>query len=166
VLLDELQKIKDKKKIPLLVLCSAGGDIPAGLCLHDQIKLQFKDLIIIGSGALDSIAINIFLAAKRENRFITNSTTAYLHEAGYYKSRKSKRIAVSDEKFSDLPRDIRESLCLSQKISSKIIKKATLLSGKKLRKLEKRGTNLNAKQIIKYGFASKIITSLNELVSN
>jgi ATP-dependent protease ClpP protease subunit len=170
LLLTKMQEVSNSKKIPVLMLHTNGGNTTTGFYLHDQLKLQFPDLIIIGSGTVSSIGINIFLAAKKENRYITENTHFLMHEIGFFPGKEErkkhgwkKRITVSDEEFKRLPKSTKVSYLFEKKFSDTIISKETSLGIEKISKLEKKETFLKPKDIIKYGFASKIISSLDEI---
>lgn len=170
LLLTRIQEVYRSKKIPILILHTGGGVTTVGFYLHDQLKLQFPDLIIVGSGTVASMGINAILAAKKENRYITENTHFFMHEVGFFPFKKDrekysgkKRIALSDKEFKKVPKSTRISLLIEKKWSDNMISRETTLSIKKIGKLEKKETYLEPKDIIKYGFASKIISSLDEI---
>jgi ATP-dependent protease ClpP protease subunit len=160
-LLAKLQSIREEGRIPRLNTHSFGGNGTAGLFIHDQLKLHFPNIVIIGSGTIQSIGLNIFLAAKKENRFITKNTSMFLHQTGI--ATKRGFISISNKKFKRLEKKEKEAVFILQDSSDKIILNETSLSRKKLHRLEKKETFLTPKKIIRYGIASKIISSLEEI---
>lgn len=156
----EIQKIKSDGNIPRLILCSYGGSTDAGFYFHDQIRLMFPDLIIIGSGTIQSMAIVILLSVKKENRFITKNTSTFFHEQ---KPRENGVIIKSGKKYKKLDRAHQEMLVRNDNSYNKIITNESKLARKKLIKMQERETWFKPKDMVKYGFASKIITSLDEI---
>jgi ATP-dependent protease ClpP protease subunit len=158
----EIQEIQSNGKIPRLILCGYGGSNDAGQYLYDQIKLMFPNLIIIGSGTLQSMAIAILLSAKRENRFITKNTTTFFHEPRL-RGPKKNDVSISSRKFKKLNRVTQELITRNTYLYNKIITNETNLTLEKLIRIEKRETWFKPKEMVKYGFASKIITNLDEI---
>jgi ATP-dependent protease ClpP protease subunit len=116
------------------------------------------------------MGINVLLAAKKENRYITKNTHFFMHEVGFFPFKKDRekysgkrRISISDKEFKKIPKSAQVSLLVEKKWSDAMISKETTLNIKKVEKLERKNTYLEPKNIVKYGFVSKIISSLDEI---
>jgi len=57
-------------------MASHGGDVPAGVQMYNYLK-RFEKLTIKAMGNIDSIAVIVYLSAKR--RLATNNTLFFLH---------------------------------------------------------------------------------------
>lgn len=160
-ILQEFQEIVEDNKEPRLVLSSYGGEPSSSIFIHDQIKLHWPDMIIIGSGTMQSAALDIFFAAKPENRYVTEHCSMFLHEM--YCKKKGKKITFS-KGFNQLGKNIKKEFVIERDFGHDIFMKGTGLSKKQIKKLEEKETWLRSDEIVKYGFASRIITSLDGIV--
>lgn len=161
-LLQELQAIKQEEREPRIILSSSGGGTTHGFLIHDQIGLHWPDIVIIGSGTIQSAALDVFFAAKPQNRYVTKHCSMFFHEM--YCNKKGKKITFS-KGFSQLSKDYQEEFLIERNFGYDIFKNATGFSKKLIERLEKEETWLTSKQIVKSGFASKIITSLDEIAA-
>ena len=162
-LLTDLQEIYLPKKKTILITGCPGGDTISGLFAYNQIKLNFPNLIVIGSAEISSAATPLLLAAKPKNRFITQYTRALMHPAIFKKKKNSdKAITCSSKKFKTLEKSVQVDMKLDDAMYDAIVSKETGLSMKDVQKMNKKERTLVDNEIVKYGFASKIITNLDE----
>ncbi|MGB1190768.1 MAG: ATP-dependent Clp protease proteolytic subunit [Pseudomonadales bacterium] len=63
-----------------LYISSPGGHVESGDVIYDMIKFVKPTVRVIGTGWVASAATNIYLAAKKENRFSLPNTRYLVHQ--------------------------------------------------------------------------------------
>ncbi len=146
---------RSKKKDVEIILSSTGGNCEASFAFYDIIRdMTNIPLTMVATGEVASSAIVLLLTAEYEKRFITENGTLFLHEVSLSHG---EEVTINDKDFRKLPTDIQESIIIAQETIIKIVSKQTGLKPKKVLKMMRKKTILNAEQAVKYGFACKII---------
>ena len=131
---------------------SQGGHVEAGDTIHDMIKFIKPEVHIIGTGWVASAGVTIYLAAKKENRYMLPNTRFMIHQP----------LGGVRGQASDIKIEMEEMQRMRKRIN-KLISDAT---GQKLSKVEKdtdRNYWMSGEESIDYGIASKIIENIDEL---
>lgn len=131
---------------------SQGGHVEAGDTIHDMIRFVKPEVYMIGTGWVASAGVNIYLAAKKENRFMLPNTRFMIHQPLGGVSGQATDIMIEMEEI--------------QKIKARINKLISEETGQPLEKVEKdtdRNFWMNTEESIEYGIGSKVIKSIDEL---
>jgi ATP-dependent Clp protease protease subunit len=145
---------KNKKKEVEIVICSSGGNCESAIAFYDMVRLMNIHLSTIGTGAVESSAVIIFLAAEKERRFITENSILFFHEVSLSEG---KEINMSHKDFGTLPADLQEGIVRAQENTIRIISEQTGLKPKKILKWMKKKKYLNAQEAVRYGFACEVV---------
>ena len=135
-----------------LYISSPGGHVESGDVIYDMIKFVKPTVRVIGTGWVASAATNIYLAAKKENRF-SLPNTRYL---GHQPSGGSRGNAT------DIKIQMEEILKTKERIN-RIISEET---GRPLEQVEKdtdRDYWMSVDEAIDYGIVTKVVNSISEL---
>ena len=135
-----------------IFISSPGGHVESGDVIYDIIKFVKPEVKVIGTGWVASAATNIFLAAKKENRFSLPNTRYLVHQPSGGSRGDATDIAIQAE----------EILKTKARIN-KIISEET---GRSLEQVEKdtdRDYWMSGKEAIEYGIVSKEITSIGDI---
>ena len=135
-----------------IFISSPGGHVESGDVIYDIIKFVKPEVKVVGTGWVASAATNIFLAAKKENRFSLPNTRYLVHQPSGGSRGDATDIAIQAE----------EILKTKARIN-KIISEET---GRSLEQVEKdtdRDYWMSVKEVIEYGIVSKEITSIGDI---
>ena len=135
-----------------IFISSPGGHVESGDVIYDIIKFVKPEVKVVGTGWVASAATNIFLAAKKENRFSLPNTRYLVHQPSGGSRGDATDIAIQAE----------EILKTKARIN-KIISEET---GRSLEQVEKdtdRDYWMSVSEAIEYGIVSKEITSIGDL---
>ena len=135
-----------------IFISSPGGHVESGDVIYDIIKFIKPEVKVVGTGWVASAATNIFLAAKKENRFSLPNTRYLVHQPSGGSRGDATDIAIQAE----------EILKTKARIN-KIISEET---GRPLEQVEKdtdRDYWMSEKEAIEYGIVSKEITSIGDI---
>ena len=135
-----------------IFISSPGGHVESGDVIYDIIKFVKPEVKVVGTGWVASAATNIFLAAKKENRFSLPNTRYLVHQPSGGSRGDATDIAIQAE----------EILKTKARIN-KIISEET---GRSLEQVEKdtdRDYWMSGKEAIEYGIVSKEITSIGDI---
>ena len=135
-----------------IFISSPGGHVESGDVIYDIIKFIKPEVKVVGTGWVASAATNIFLAAKKENRFSLPNTRYLVHQPSGGSRGDATDIAIQAE----------EILKTKARIN-KIISEET---GRPLEQVEKdtdRDYWMSVKEAIEYGIVNKEITSIGDI---
>ena len=135
-----------------LYISSPGGHVESGDVIYDMIKFVKPTVRVIGTGWVASAATNIYLAAKKENRFSLPNTRYLVHQPS----------GGSRGNATDIKIQMEESLKTKERIN-RIISEET---GRPLEQVEKdtdRDYWMSVDEAIDYGIVTKVVNSISEL---
>jgi len=135
-----------------LYISSPGGHVESGDVIYDMIKFVKPTIRVIGTGWVASAATNIYLAAKKENRFSLPNTRYLVHQPS----------GGSRGNATDIKIQMEEILKTKERIN-RIISEET---GRPLEQVEKdtdRDYWMSVDEAIDYGIVTKVVHSISEL---
>ncbi|MGB1343413.1 MAG: ATP-dependent Clp protease proteolytic subunit [Pseudomonadales bacterium] len=135
-----------------LYISSPGGHVESGDVIYDMIKFVKPTVRVIGTGWVASAATNIYLAAKKENRFSLPNTRYLVHQPS----------GGSRGNATDIKIQMEEILKTKERIN-KIISDET---GRPLEQVEKdtdRDYWMSVDEAIDYGIVTKVVRSVSDL---
>jgi len=135
-----------------IYISSPGGHVESGDVVYDMIKFIKPEVRVVGTGWVASAATNIYLAAKKENRFSLPNTRYLVHQPSGGSRGDATDIAIQME----------EILKTKERIN-KIISDET---GRPLEQVQKdtdRDYWMSVEEAIEYGIVHKIIKSITEI---
>ena len=135
-----------------IYVSSPGGHVESGDVIYDMIKFIKPTVRVVGAGWVASAATNIYLAAKKENRFSLPNTRYLVHQPS----------GGSQGSATDIQIQMDEIVKTKARIN-KIISDET---GRPLEQVEKdtdRDYWMSVEEAIDYGIVSKVIKSVTEL---
>lgn len=135
-----------------VIVTSPGGHIDSGFAIHDMMKYIESPIITIGAGWVASIAVPIFFAAPRGDRYSLPGTRFLIHQP----------TGGAGGQAADIRIEAQEIIKLRKRINEMIAEE----TGQDLEKIAKdseRNFWMSAKEALDYGIVDKIISSANEL---
>ena len=135
-----------------IFVSSPGGHVESGDVIYDMIKYIKPEVRVIGTGWVASAATNIYLAAKKENRYSLPNTRYLVHQPSGGSQGDATDIGIQAEQIL--------------KTKARINKLISDETGRPLEQVEKdtdRDYWMSAVEAIDYGIVNKIITSVSEL---
>ena len=133
-------------------ISSPGGHVESGDVIYDMIKFIKPEVRVIGTGWVASAATNIYLAAKKENRYSLPNTRYLVHQPSGGSQGDATDIAIQAEQI----------LKTKQRIN-KIISEET---GRPLEQVEKdtdRDYWMSVEEAIEYGIVNKVVKSIADI---
>jgi ATP-dependent Clp protease protease subunit len=150
---EQLLALSAESNDPITIyISSPGGHVESGDVIYDMIKFIKPEVRVVGTGWVASAATNIYLAAKKENRFSLPNTRYLVHQPSGGSRGDATDIAIQME----------EILKTKERIN-KIISDET---GRPLEQVEKdtdRDYWMSVEEAIDYGIVHKVIRSVTEL---
>ena len=150
---EQLLALSTESDDPITIYVSSpGGHVESGDVVYDMIKFIKPKVRVVGTGWVASAATNIYLAAKKENRFSLPNTRYLVHQPSG-----GSRGDATDIKIQA------EQIVKTKTRINKIISDET---GRPIDQVEKdtdRDYWMSAEEAIEYGIVSKIISSIKEL---
>jgi len=150
---EQLLALSAESNDPITIyISSPGGHVESGDVIYDMIKFIKPEVRVVGTGWVASAATNIYLAAKRENRFSLPNTRYLVHQPSGGSRGDATDIAIQME----------EILKTKERIN-KIISDET---GRALEQVEKdtdRDYWMSVEEAIEYGIVHKVIKSITEI---
>ncbi|MEE2736373.1 MAG: ATP-dependent Clp protease proteolytic subunit [Pseudomonadota bacterium] len=150
---EQLLALSTESDDPITIyISSPGGHVESGDVVYDMIKFIKPKVRVVGTGWVASAATNIYLAAKKENRFSLPNTRYLVHQPSG-----GSRGDATDIKIQA------EQIVKTKTRINKIISNET---GRPIDQVEKdtdRDYWMSAEEAIEYGIVSKIISSIKEL---
>ncbi len=135
-----------------VIVNSPGGHVESGDTIHDMIRFVGKRVKMIGTGWVASAGAHIFLGAKKENRFCLPFTRFLLHQP----------LGGVRGQVSDITIEAEEII----KMRARLIKEIAVETGQPYEKVvadTERNFWIGAEDAVKYGLASKVITTASDI---
>jgi ATP-dependent Clp protease protease subunit len=135
-----------------IYISSPGGHVESGDVIYDMIKFIKPTVRVVGTGWVASAATNIYLAAKKENRYSLPNTRYLVHQPS----------GGSQGDATDIKIQMEQIIKTKERIN-KIISEET---GRPLDQVEKdtdRDYWMSVDEAIEYGIVSKVISSVNDI---
>jgi ATP-dependent Clp protease protease subunit len=135
-----------------IYISSPGGHVESGDVIYDMIKFVKPEVRVVGAGWVASAATNIYLAAKKENRFSLPNTRFLVHQPSGGSQGDATDIQIQADQIIKTKARI-----------NKIISEET---GRPLEQVEKdtdRDYWMSVDEAVEYGIVSKVILSSEEL---
>ena len=150
---EQLLALSTESDDPITIyISSPGGHVESGDVIYDMIKFIKPKVRVVGTGWVASAATNIYLAAKRENRFSLPNTRYLVHQPSGGSQGDATDIKIQAEQILKTKTRI-----------NKIISDETGRSINKVEQDTDRDYWMSADEAIEYGIVSKIISSIKEL---
>lgn len=150
---EQLLALSAESDEPITIyISSPGGHVESGDVIYDMIKFIRPEVRVVGTGWVASAATNIYLAAKKENRYSLPNTRYLVHQPSGGSRGDATDIAIQME----------EILKTKARIN-KIISEET---GRPLEQVEKdtdRDFWMSVEEAIEYGIVNKVVTSVTEI---
>jgi ATP-dependent Clp protease protease subunit len=135
-----------------IYISSPGGHVESGDVIYDMIKFIKPTVRVVGTGWVASAATNIYLAAKKENRYSLPNTRYLVHQPS----------GGSQGDATDIKIQMEQIIKTKERIN-RIISEET---GRPLEQVEKdtdRDYWMSVDEAIEYGIVSKVISSVNDI---
>ena len=150
---EQLLALSTESDDPITIyISSPGGHVESGDVIYDMIKFIKPKVRVVGTGWVASAATNIYLSAKKENRFSLPNTRYLVHQPSGGSQGDATDIKIQAEQILKTKTRI-----------NKIISDETGRSINKVEQDTDRDYWMSADEAIEYGIVSKIISSIKEL---
>ena len=153
VVIEQLLALAAENDEPITIyISSPGGHVESGDVIYDMIKFIKPQVNVVGTGWVASAATNIYLAAKKENRYSLPNTRYLVHQPS----------GGSQGDATDIKIQMEQILKTKQRIN-KIISEET---GRPLEQVEKdtdRDYWMSVDEAIEYGIVNKVVSSISEM---
>ncbi len=150
---EQLLALSAESNAPITIyISSPGGHVESGDVIYDMIKFIKPEVSVVGTGWVASAATNIYLAARKENRFSLPNTRYLVHQPS----------GGSQGDATDIQIQMEQILKTKERIN-RIIAEET---GRPLEQVQKdtdRDYWMSVEEAIDYGIVSKVITSVSEI---
>jgi len=150
---EQLLALSAESNDPITIyISSPGGHVESGDVIYDMIKFIEPTVRVVGTGWVASAATNIYLAAKKENRYSLPNTRYLVHQPS----------GGSQGDATDIKIQMEQIIKTKERIT-KIISEET---GRPLEQVEKdtdRDYWMSVDEAIDYGIVSKVISSVNDI---
>lgn len=135
-----------------IYISSPGGHVESGDVVYDMIKFVKPEVRVVGTGWVASAATNIYLAAKKENRYALPNTRFLVHQPSGGSRGDATDIAIQAEEI------VKTRARINRLISEE--------TGRPLEQVEKdtdRDYWMSVEEAIEYGIVGKSVTSVSEI---
>ena len=150
---EQLLALSTESDDPITIyISSPGGHVESGDVIYDMIKFIKPKVRVVGTGWVASAATNIYLSAKKENRFSLPNTRYLVHQPSGGSQGDATDIKIQAEQILKTKTRI-----------NKIISDETGRSINQVEQDTDRDYWMSADEAIEYGIVSKIISSIKEL---
>lgn len=150
---EQLLALSAESDDPITIyISSPGGHVESGDVVYDMIKFIKPVVRVVGTGWVASAATNIYLAAKKENRFSLPNTRYLVHQPSGGSQGDATDIKIQAEQIVKTKERI-----------NKIISQET---GRSLEQVEKdtdRDYWMSVEEAMAYGIVSKVISSISDI---
>ncbi|MFP6805585.1 MAG: ATP-dependent Clp protease proteolytic subunit [Pseudomonadales bacterium] len=150
---EQLLALSAESDEPITIyISSPGGHVESGDVVYDMIKFIKPEVRVVGTGWVASAATNIYLAAKKENRYSLPNTRYLVHQPS----------GGSQGDATDIKIQMEQIIKTKERIN-KIISKET---GRPLEQVEKdtdRDYWMSVDEAIEYGIVHKVVSSIGEI---
>lgn len=134
-----------------IIINSPGGHVEAGDTICDMIRFIKPTVKVLGSGWVASMGCQIYLSAKRENRYSLPNTRFMMHQP----------LGGVGGRASDIEIEAKEIIKMRERIN-RIIAEATGQPYERVAKDTDRNFWMGPKEAKEYGIVGHIITSASE----
>ena len=149
----QLLALSEDNDDPITIyISSPGGHVESGDVIYDMIKFIRPTVRVVGTGWVASAATNIYLAAKKENRYSLPNTRYLVHQPS----------GGSRGDATDIKIQMEEILKTKQRINQIIANE----TGQPIERVEQdtdRDYWMSAEEAIEYGIVGSIISSIDEI---
>lgn len=149
----QLLALSEDNDDPITIyISSPGGHVESGDVIYDMIKFIRPTVRVVGTGWVASAATNIYLAAKKENRYSLPNTRYLVHQPS----------GGSRGDATDIKIQMEEILKTKQRINQIIANE----TGQPIERVEQdtdRDYWMSAEEAIEYGIVGTIISSIDEI---
>jgi ATP-dependent Clp protease protease subunit len=149
----QLLALSEDNDDPITIyISSPGGHVESGDVIYDMIKFVRPTVRVVGTGWVASAATNIYLAAKKENRYSLPNTRYLVHQPS----------GGSRGDATDIKIQMEEILKTKQRINQIIANE----TGQPIERVEQdtdRDYWMSAEEAIEYGIVGAIISSIDEI---
>lgn len=135
-----------------LYISSPGGHVESGDVIYDMIKFIRPEVRVIGTGWVASAATNIYLAARRENRFALPNTRFLVHQP----SGGSRGVAT------DIKIQAEQIIKMRERIN-RLIAEETGQSVERVSQDTDRDYWMTVEEAIDYGIVGRCVRSVSEI---
>ena len=150
---EQLLSLAAENEEPITIyISSPGGHVESGDVIYDMIKFVKPQVRVVGTGWVASAATNIYLAAKKENRYSLPNTRYLVHQPSGGSQGDATDIKIQMEQIVKTKNRI-----------NKIISEET---GRPLEQVEKdtdRDYWMSVEEAMEYGIVSKVVSSVNDI---
>ncbi|MBO6555483.1 MAG: ATP-dependent Clp protease proteolytic subunit [Pseudomonadales bacterium] len=150
---EQLLALASESDEPITIyISSPGGHVESGDVIYDMIKFIKPEVRVVGTGWVASAATNIYLAAKKENRYSLPNTRYLVHQPSGGSRGDATDIAIQMEEIL--------------KTKARINKIISAETGRPLEQVEKdtdRDYWMSVDEAIEYGIVSKVVKSVNDI---
>lgn len=150
---EQLLALSAESDDPITIyISSPGGHVESGDVIYDMIKYIKPEVRVVGTGWVASAATNIYLAAKKENRYSLPNTRYLVHQPSGGSQGDATDIKIQAEQIIKTKARI-----------NKIIAEET---GRPLEQVEKdtdRDYWMSVEEATEYGIVGKVIKSVAEI---
>lgn len=148
-----LLAMSQKSDAPITIyISSPGGHVESGDVIYDLIQFIKPQVRVVGTGWVGSIAVHIYLAAKKANRYCLPNTRFLIHQPSGGFGGTASDIAIH----------AREIIKIRERIN-KIIAERTKKSLEQINIDTNRDNWMTAKESLEYGLVGKIIKSVADI---
>jgi ATP-dependent Clp protease protease subunit len=149
----QLLALSEDNDDPITIyISSPGGHVESGDVIYDMMKFIRPTVRVVGTGWVASAATNIYLAAKKENRYSLPNTRYLVHQPS----------GGSRGDATDIKIQMEEILKTKQRINQIIANE----TGQPIERVEQdtdRDYWMSAEEAIEYGIVGAIISSIDEI---
>ncbi len=145
---------EDPKAPITMVINSGGGSVTSGFAIYDVIQGLKAPVRTVGAGIVASMGVTIFLSVPAERRFSLPNAQFMIHQPLI----PGTVVAPA----SDIEINAREMVKTKDKLN-RLIAEATSQPLETVEKDTQRDYWLGAEEAVKYGLASKVISSMYDL---
>ena len=150
---EQLLALSADSNAPITIyISSPGGHVESGDVIYDMIKFIKPEVRVVGTGWVASAATNIYLAARKENRFSLPNTRYLVHQPS----------GGSQGDATDIQIQMEQILKTKERIN-RIIAEETGRPLEQVQKETDRDYWMSVEEAIDYGIVSKVITSVSEI---
>ena len=150
---EQLLALSAESDDPITIyISSPGGHVESGDVVYDMIKFIKPEVRVVGTGWVASAATNIYLAAKKENRYSLPNTRYLVHQPSGGSRGDATDIAIQAEEI--------------KKTKARINRLIADETGRPIEQVEKdtdRDFWMSVEEAIEYGIVGKVISSVTEI---
>lgn len=150
---EQLLALSSESDDPITIyISSPGGHVESGDVIYDMIKFIKPVVRVVGTGWVASAATNIYLAAKRENRYSLPNTRYLVHQPSGGSQGDATDIKIQAEQ-----------ILITKARLNKLIAEETGRTVEQVEQDTDRDHWMSVDEAIEYGIVSKVVSSVSEL---